>query len=74
MIAPPGGEVTSMTRDAYGRVREQSDPDRGMSATEYDGFGESTAMVGMTEPMVNGSPIAMFGAETTPRSASSMAM
>jgi RHS repeat-associated protein len=40
-----GGEVTSMTRDAYGRVREQTDPDRGTSKTDYDGFNEATATV-----------------------------
>ena len=41
----PGGHATTMTRDAYGRVRQHVDPDRGESSTDYDGFGEPTFTV-----------------------------
>ena len=35
-----GAETTTTVRDAYGRVREEDDPDRGRTFTDYDGFGE----------------------------------
>ena len=35
-----GNETTTTVRDAYGRVLEEDDPDRGKTLTAYDGFGE----------------------------------
>ncbi|WP_437565862.1 RHS repeat-associated core domain-containing protein [Sorangium sp. So ce542] len=36
----PGDAVTRMTRDAFGRVRQLDDPDRGTTVSIHDGFGE----------------------------------
>ena len=38
----PFGEVNTTARDAYGRVTDFEDPNRGESTFEYDGFGELT--------------------------------
>ena len=39
-----GTETTTTTRDAYGRVIKEVDPDRGETDTTYDGFGEALTM------------------------------
>jgi RHS repeat-associated protein len=39
-----GNESTSFTHDAYGRVRREMDPDRGVTHVHYDGFNDRTSM------------------------------
>ena len=39
-----GNEITSFTHDAYGRVRREVDPDRGVTHVHYDGFNDRTSM------------------------------
>jgi RHS repeat-associated protein len=39
-----GNETTSFTHDAYGRVRREVDPDRGVTHVHYDGFDDRTSL------------------------------
>jgi len=39
-VVAPGGALTRTIRDAYGRVRQRDDPDRGTLQLKRDGFGE----------------------------------
>ena len=39
-VTLPGNNTITTKRDAFGRVTEETDPDRGVTAIGYDGFGQ----------------------------------
>ena len=45
-VRPPGTTPITTYRDAFGRVIEETDPDRGLTTSVYDGFGER---IGVTD-------------------------
>jgi RHS repeat-associated protein len=46
IVRPPGNTPITTERDAFGRVIQETDPDRGLTNIVYDGFGER---IGVTD-------------------------
>jgi RHS repeat-associated protein len=44
-VTPPGNTPITTERDAFGRVIAETDPDRGLTAIAYDGFGERVRVI-----------------------------